>query len=129
MQAVDDFVVLNQTVGIEATYRHEGVAPERGERSGHEQQCFRAHPREARNERANILVGLKPLEQRTGSARTTGRREHAASCHQRSFGSKGVTNPSHGERLKSRVRIDGHDDIGARECDRRVECASLAARG
>ncbi len=128
-QPVDQFIILDQTIGIEAAdLLHRAVAKAR-EGAGDQQQAIEAHPGEAAKEIADIFIGLEIFEELRLHPRPALRGEHAGGGDQVRIGGETIAHGAEGIGVEQGVSIDGDEQIGGDMVEGRIEGAGFAAMG
>lgn len=127
MQPVDQFIILNEAIGIEAAHPNKRLAAECGKRPGNEQQTVELHPGIARHEIADILIGLEPLEKACSRPRATHGGQHPGGSNQRGFRPKTLPHGRDGMGFYQRVGVNRQDDVAIGHRQSRVECTGLAS--
>ena len=77
VESVHHLIIFDQTFGIESADPDQRVAAKPGEGTRNQQQAVRLHPCIARQEIADILIRLEPLEDAARARRWADRAEHA----------------------------------------------------
>ena len=125
--AVNKLVVLDQAGRIETADVDKRAAPEARERAGDEEQALDLHPRIAREEVANVFIGLEPLQAASGERRLADRGDDSRDRRELGFGGEGAAHDADGLRIEQRVGIDGEKDVANAPHDGGVERSRLAA--
>ena len=126
VQPVDQLIILDHAIGIEPADLDHRRAPERRERARNQQQAVEPLPRMARQEIADIFVGLKPFEEAPLQIRPADRREHTGCRDQRRLGRERRAHRRDRAGFEQRVGIDRQHHFGIDQHHRRIERARLA---
>ena len=127
VQAVDELVVFDQAVLIEATHLEHRVAAETGKGARDQQQAVEPCPRIPRQEIADVLVGLEPLEDAAAPVLPTHGRDHAGGRHEVAVLHEGAAHGLDGATFQQGVAVDREHDVSADGAKRLVEGSGLAA--
>jgi len=129
VQAVDQLVVFHQAVAIEAAHGEHGFAPEAREGTRHQQQAVELRPGVARQEVADVLVGLEPLEDAAAPVLAADRGDDAGGGDQMGVLGEGLSHRSDRLGRQQGVAVHRQHDVGLHGAQGLVECAGLAAMG
>ena len=126
-EAMDQFVVFDEAVRVEAAHQHHGTAPESRKGPRYEQQAMQLRPGVARQEVAHVFVGLERREKPPRQGGAADRTEHARRGHEGRARRKGAADGRDGVRLEQGVGVKRHHQFGLDRGDGAVERHGFAA--
>ena len=126
MHTVRQFIILDETFGIETADRDQRRAAKCSKGAGDQQQAVDLHPSKTRDDVADIFVGLKKFHRAPSRAGITKRHEDAAGSDEFGVGGKSVADAFKRTGFEERVGIERQDDICLDPEQRRIERLRLA---